>query len=246
MTTTRSFATNVEDRVFLDESDASKLYKPETSDEVAGVEIRKIKALRRWKDGSNHSKWLREKKNLLPGILYGKNRRGKEKRMLIAVPTNQMQSELKKYGRVVHNAIYDVELDGNVQRAILRDFQIHPATEELISVNFMRYHEKKKVRVLVPIEFYNEEKSVGLKRGGLMRVTMRDVELVTDAPNAAGAIPRRIRVSLEGTKLGQRIRAKEMPIPEGFRLIRPDEVALTIIKRKLRGGEVDINAEEAE
>ena len=172
---------------------------------------------------------------MIPGILYGKNKRGKEKRMLISIQTNQIQSEVAKYGRSVNHTVYDLELDGNVQRVLLRDLQLHPVTDEPVSVNFLRYHSEKKVKVWIPIEFYNEEKSIGLKRGGQMRITMRDVELRTVPPAAAPVIPSKVRLNLDGTQLGQKVRAKEIPLPEGLEIIRPNEVALTIVAKKQRG-----------
>lgn len=209
-----------------------------------GVEVRKLKALRRWKDGSGYSRWLRAEKSLVPGILYGKKFSGKETRMLVALPRNQIQSELAKYGRKVHNTVYDLELDGNVQRVIVRDLEIHPVTDEPVCVNFLRYHEKTSVRVELPIEFYNEDKSTGLRRGGQMRITMRDLDANTVKGSAPPAIPESVRLNLANTQLGQKLRAKDIPLPDGMRHNRPNDVAVTIVAKKQRGALADEEDED--
>ena len=244
---TRSTSTtsrgNIYDRLFLDQEE--NLYKPEVSEVVmdGDVEVRKFKALRRWKDGSGFCRWLRAEKSLVPGILYGKKPSGKETRMLFALPRNQIQSELKKYGRKVHNTVYDLEMEGSVQRVIVRDLQIHPVTDEPMCLNFLRYHDKTSVRVEIPIEFYNQDKSTGLRRGGQMRITMRDLDANTVKGNAPPAIPESVRLNLANTQLGQKLRAKDIPLPDGMKHNRPNDVAVTIVAKKQRGALVDEEGE---
>ena len=134
-------------------------------------------------------------------------------------------------------------MEGSVQRVIVRDLQIHPVTEEPLCLNFLRYHKKTSVRVELPIEFYNQDKSTGLRRGGQMRITMRDLDANTVKGSAPPAIPKSVRLNLANTQLGQKLRAKDIPLPEGMKYNRPNDVAVTIVAKKQRGAVADEEGE---
>jgi large subunit ribosomal protein L25 len=84
-------------------------------------------------------------------------------------------------------------------------------TDRPLHVDFLRIGEHTTVHVNVPVVFTNEEKSPGLKRGGVLNVVAHELELVVDAAD----IPDEISISLEGLDVGSSIHISQVALPAG-------------------------------
>ena len=58
-----------------------------------------------------------------------------------------------------------------------REVKYHIISDEPIHVDFLRVVPGVKIRIEVPVQFINHEKSPGLKRGGVLNIVRRKVEL---------------------------------------------------------------------
>jgi large subunit ribosomal protein L25 len=90
-----------------------------------------------------------------------------------------------------------------------RDVQFDPVTDKPLHVDFMRVTGDSKVVVQVPVEFINEPKSPGLKRGGVLNIVRHEIELRC----AIDAIPQKITVDLDGLDIGDSIHISHVTLP---------------------------------
>ena len=100
---------------------------------------------------------------------------------------------------------------GKKERVLPRQIQLHPVTDVPLHVDFMRVTEKTKIVVQVPVRFLNADKSPGIKRGGVLNVVRRDIELLCTAAN----IPSEIVADLDGMQIGESVHVSSVSIPEG-------------------------------
>ena len=90
--------------------------------------------------------------------------------------------------------------------------QKDPAKGKFLHADFQRVSSKTKLKVIIPINFLNEEECLGVKNdGGLITKAIREIEIMC----LAGNIPESIDVDVTNVELGQSIRLTEMLLPEG-------------------------------
>ena len=126
---------------------------------------RELVAEPRFVDGTRHCRKLREQ-FLIPGIVYGVDANGKDRRLLFQLPWRQLQRELNNLGRAIENTIYTIRVGDETFRAVARDLQRHPTKEMPNSINFLCHDPNRKLRLQIPLEFYNAERCTGLRQGG--------------------------------------------------------------------------------
>lgn len=141
----------------------------------------------------------------LPGIIYG----NKQEEVRIATNFREINKLYQKGQFSSH--VVDLNVDGKIVKVLPRDLQIHPVTDQLLHVDFQRLEKGKKVRVAVQVVFKNRESSPGIKRGGVLNIVRRDIELLCDADN----IPSKLEVNLAGKKIGDSIHISSIALPEG-------------------------------
>ena len=141
----------------------------------------------------------------IPSVLYGL----KEKPLTISINRMTVQKELKAGGFLTK--IFSLDMDGNVSLAIPRDVQFHPISDLPVHVDFLRLGADSKVLVDIPTIFINHELSPGLKKGGVLNIVRRTVQINCPANN----IPEEIVFDLEGLEIGDAIHISATKLPEG-------------------------------
>ena len=111
--------------------------------------------------GSSASKKLR-RSGKVPGIVYGSENSPK----LIQVDHNQISLALDVES--FHSSILNLNLEGSVEKVLLRDYQMHPFKRQVTHVDFQRVDEKKRIHTNVPLHFIGEENSPAVKMSGGM------------------------------------------------------------------------------
>jgi large subunit ribosomal protein L25 len=144
----------------------------------------------------------------LPAILYGA---GGEPTPISLDPV-ELSRALARPGFLA--SLVDVALDGTTVRTLPRDVQYDPVTDVPIHVDLMRVAAHSRVRVTVPVVFTNQEASAGLRRGGILNIVRRGIEL--DCP--VDRIPDRVVVDLAGLDIGDSVHISAVAMPEGCRL----------------------------
>lgn len=185
----------------------------------------KISATGRVAAGKGASRRLRRAASV-PAILYGGN----------AAPQNiQLDHEkvwLASQNEWFYSAILDLDLDGKVQKVLLRDMQRHPYKQLIMHLDFQRVDENQALRAKVPLHFLNQEKSPAGKTAGVV-VTheLNEIE-VSCLPRD---LPEFIEVDLGELAVGDIVHLSEIKLPAGveipeLKLGKEHDVAVVIAK----------------
>lgn len=187
------------------------------------ADIAVLKVEKRSGTGKGSSRALR-REGKVPAIIYSeKNSDG------VAVAINAKElSRLYMKGHFT-SRLLDLEFGSEKTRVIPRDIQLHPITDNPVHADFMRVNDAKKVHVLVPIRLLNREQSPGLKRGGVLNIVRRDIELIC----RADSIPHHLEADLTGIKIGESLHAHSIALPNGveFAIKDRDFTVATIVGR---------------
>ena len=143
----------------------------------------------------------------VPAIVYG----DKQEPVNISLEPRELQRALAREGFFAH--LVDIKIDGITHRTLPRDIQYHPVTDAPMHVDFMRVGAGAQVTVNVPVHFINQDKSPGLRRGGILNVVRHGIEMVCSVDN----IPEHIVVDLEGLDIGDSVHIGAVAMPEGAR-----------------------------
>ncbi len=152
--------------------------------------------------GSTHSLLT---KGMVPGIIYGK---GSEPRKIAL--EDKILKKLMNSGSF-YSTIIDIDIDGKVEKILPKQLQYHPVSDRLIHFDFLRVQENTKVTVEIPIDFLNQEKCPGLKKGGVLNTVRRLIELSCNASN----IPSKLEFDLINSDIGDAIKISNINLPEG-------------------------------
>ena len=141
----------------------------------------------------------------IPSIIYGLG----ENPVNIALDKVTIQKEINIGGFLTR--IFSLNIDGKKSLAIPREVQFDPLSDQPIHIDFLRLAEDSKITLDIPTKFINEELSPGLKRGGVLNVNRRTVQLSCPANN----IPEEIVFNLEGLEIGDTIRISAANLGNG-------------------------------
>ena len=142
----------------------------------------------------------------IPSILYGLG----EDPVSIAIDKISIQKELNAGGFLTR--IFNLNIEGNKNLAIPRDVQFNPLSDQPVHVDFLRLAADSKITLDIPTKFINEESSPGLKRGGVLNVNRRTIQLSCPADN----IPEELVFDLSGLDIGDTIRISMTELGEGI------------------------------
>ena len=162
-----------------------------------------LKAIKRENTSSGSNNKIRSE-GLIPAILYG----GKEANKNISIEKKDIKNLI--HSDTFLSKVLDLEVDGKKEKVIPRDIAFNVVTEEPIHIDFMRIVSGKKIILEIPVKFINHPDSPGLKRGGVLNIVRRKVELKCPAEN----IPDEIIIDLAGTDIGTSIKISSVKLPE--------------------------------
>ena len=141
---------------------------------------------------------------MIPAILYG----GKDPNQNISVSKKEISNIINS--DTFLSKVLELNVDGKKEKVIPRDVAFNVVSEEPIHIDFMRIVSGKKIVLEIPVKFINHPDSPGLKRGGVLNIVRRKVELRCPAEN----IPDEIVVDLAGTDIGTSIKISSVKLPE--------------------------------
>ena len=162
-----------------------------------------LKALKRENLTSGSNNKLRADGHI-PAILYG----GKNPNQNISVSKKEISNIINS--DTFLSKVLEIEIEGKKEKVIPRDVSYNVISEEPIHIDFMRIVSGKKIILEIPVKFINHPDSPGLKRGGVLNIVRRKVELRCPAEN----IPDEIIVDLTGTDIGTSIKISSVKLPE--------------------------------
>ena len=129
----------------------------------------------------------------VPGIVYG----GKNQNQKISIPKKLLKTLIEKENFLSN--IITLNVDGKSQNVLPREIKYHILNDEPTHVDFLRILPGVKIKIEVPVNFINHEKSPGLKRGGVLNIVRRKVELKCPSEK----IPASLTIDLDGVDIGE-------------------------------------------
>ena len=140
----------------------------------------------------------------IPAVLYG----GKKNNLNISLKKLHLQNLINT--ETFMSKVFDLEIDGNPEKALPRDVAYDPVSDEPIHIDFMRITKGSKLTLEIPVKFINSDKSPGLKKGGVLNIVRRKVELKCPAEN----IPNEITVDLNNIEINTSLKISSVKLPE--------------------------------
>ena len=160
-----------------------------------------LKAIKRESTSSGSNNKLRSE-GLIPAILYG----GKDANQNISIQIKEIKNLVNS--DTFLSKVLELDIDGKKEKVIPRDVAFYVVSEEPIHIDFMRIVSGKKIILEIPVKFINHPDSPGLKRGGVLNIVRRKIELKCPAEN----IPDEIIVDLTGTDIGTSIKISSVKL----------------------------------
>ena len=143
-------------------------------------------------------------KGSIPAIIYG----GSEKNQKISLGKKNIKNLIEKKNFLSN--IISLSIDGKSESVLPKEIVWDPITDEPIHIDFLRIVKGATVVLEIPVKFINNDKSPGLKRGGVLNIVRRKVELKCPAEN----IPTELVVDLDNLDIGASIKISSINLPE--------------------------------
>lgn len=166
-----------------------------------------LEATARDRAGKGVARTLR-REGRVPAVIYGD---GKEP-VLISLDANKIYLEHRK-GHMSTN-LCNLSIDGAKHLVIARDIALHPVTDVVEHIDFLRVSQKTRVSVRVPLHVVGQDKSPGLAKKGIITYATHDIEVDCQATS----IPEHLDVDVSSLDIGDNVHAGDLKLPNGVKL----------------------------
>ena len=141
----------------------------------------------------------------IPGIVYG----GSEQNQKVTVLKKTLKFLIEKENFLSN--IITLNLDGKPQNVLPREITYNVISDEPTHIDFLRVVPGVKIRIEVPVQFINHETSPGLKKGGVLNIVRRKIELKCPSEK----IPESIILNLDGVDIGESFKISSVKLEDG-------------------------------
>ncbi len=172
---------------------------------------------------------------LVPVNIYGK---GKDN-VSLNVEARVISNEYFRGGFM--NKVVSLEVGGKNIFAIPRDIQLNPVSDKIEHADFLAVDDKSVVKVRIPVHFLNADKSIGLKRGGVLNIVARDVELLCPV----ASIPASLDIDLAALEIGSTVHINNVALPAGVKAASKRDLTIASIAGRQKEEEADATAAPA-
>ena len=160
----------------------------------------------RERTGTNKAREIRNVDGMVPAIVYGDEKETLNIKLKLNELTKASENEL------FYTQVLLIKNGDDEEKVVLKELQRDPAKGKFLHADFQRVSRKTKLKVVIPVNFINEEDCVGIKEdGGVVAKAIREIEIMC----LAGNIPESIDIDIENLHLGESIRLTEIDLPEG-------------------------------
>ena len=173
----------------------------------------------------------------VPAVIYG----GEAQNETVSISKKLLKSLIDKENFLSN--IVTLNVDGKPQNVLPREIKYHIISDEPIHVDFLRVVQGVKIRIEVPVKFINHEKSPGLKRGGVLNIVRRKVELRCPSEK----IPESLVIDLDGVDIGESFKISSInletdvtPIIKGRDFVIATLAAPTVMKEPEKPAEEEV------
>jgi len=172
-----------------------------------------LKGTIRTETGKKATKRVRREEKI-PCILYGINQ-----------PIH-FEADAKEYGHLVYTPqvyLANLELEGAVHQAVVKDIQFHPVTDKILHIDFVEVDKDKPITVKIPVQLDGFAK--GVQQGGKLVLQMRKLAL----KGLVSEIPAHLVVDVTNLEVGHSLKVRDLSF-KGLELLDPKNSVVTTIK----------------
>ena len=144
----------------------------------------------------------------IPGVIYG----GGEPPTAIALAWQEVNKLI--YAGGFKTTTFEIDVGGEKERVIPRDYQLDPVKGRPMHVDFLRLQAGQKVALEIPVHAVGQEESLALKQGGVVEIVRHTLSLLVPAD----AIPEQVTIDVSALAVGDSVHAGELKLPRGSRL----------------------------
>jgi large subunit ribosomal protein L25 len=191
----------------------------------------KFTAYARALQGTGASRRLRNA-GKVPGIVYGAGTPA-----TIELDHNALYFALKK--EAFHSSILEMDLDGQTQKVLLRDFQMHAWKQQVLHVDFQRVDDTTRLRKKVPLHFTGEDVSPAVKTD---KCVISHVATELEIECLAKELPEFVTIDLSGLVRNQSLHVSDLKLPEGIKAVRHGTLNPAIVSATLPKAEEEVVA----
>ena len=177
-----------------------------------------IKATKREKAGKGASRAIRLKGSI-PAVIYG----DKKAPETISLEEKVLVAEMNKKGLWTRQ--YEIEVNGKKHLVLCQDIQKHPVSNRPIHADFLRISKDSVLTMDIPLHFIGEEACPGIKKGGVLNIVHRTLEVKCKAD----AIPEEFIVDLSSAEIGDSFDAFAIKLPNGVKLTAQEDFTVATI-----------------
>ena len=147
----------------------------------------------RERTGSNKARVIRNIDGMVPAIIYGAEKESLNIKLRLNELTKASQNEL------FYTQVLLIKTGEEEEKVVLKELQRDPAKGKFLHADFQRVSRKTKLKVVIPVNFVNEDDCEGIKNeGGVISKSIREIEILC----SAGNIPESIDVDVIDLPLG--------------------------------------------
>lgn len=151
----------------------------------------------------------------VPAIIYGRD----QAPMAISVDLVALDKQLHTHGFFAR--VFEIDVEGQKLRALVRECQRDPVIGRPLHVDFLSVSAATMVDVDVDVLFENEDKSPGIRNGGVLNIVLHQIPLRCQADQ----IPANVKIDLSGLEIGDVIHLNEVALPPGTEVSPADAEA---------------------
>ena len=160
----------------------------------------------RERTGSNKARVIRKVDGMVPAIVYGDEKETINLKLKLNELTKAAENEL------FYTQVLLIKTGDEEEKVVLKELQKDPAKGKFLHADFQRVSRKTKLKVVIPVNFINEDECIGVREdGGVVAKAIREIEIMC----LAGNIPETIDIDIQNLNLGESMRLTEISLPEG-------------------------------
>lgn len=168
--------------------------------------------------GKGPSRELR-RNGKVPAVIYGKEKEN----IHVALDAKEMNTRYNKVGFT--SQLFNIKVGKEKFLAIPFEIQTHPVTDLVEHIDFIHVDEKSDVKVHVKLQFTNQDKCIGIKRGGVINIARREIEIICKPNN----IPTFIEIDLTTLDIAHSLHINDLNLPKGVKYAGHDNATVAAI-----------------
>ena len=123
-------------------------------------------------------------------------------------------------------SLIELELADKKTKVIAHKIELDPVSDRPVHVDFLGCDNVKAIRAKPKFSFTNQDKSLGLKKGGMLNIILRKIEVVCDSEKS---IPATIEIDIANFHIGHKIRTTNLVLPSGVKLFKKGDLLIASI-----------------